>query len=95
MTCREFDGFLRGNADELREETCQMLFIDTIRIPAEGEAQPGGSFFLPAAFKHALKVSCAHKTHPSIFTKVADASDAPNTEVPSRLSKKSKESPKI
>lgn len=36
MTCREFDGFLRGNADELREETCKMLFIDTIRIPDRG-----------------------------------------------------------
>lgn len=36
MTCREFDGFLRGNADELREETCKMLFVDTIRIPDRG-----------------------------------------------------------
>lgn len=33
MTCREFDSFLRGDADELREETCKILFIDTIRIP--------------------------------------------------------------
>lgn len=33
MTCREFDSFLRGNANELREETCKILFIDTIRIP--------------------------------------------------------------
>lgn len=36
ITCREFDGFLRGNADELREETCKMLFIDTIRTPDGG-----------------------------------------------------------
>lgn len=36
MTCREFDSFLRGNADELREETCKILFIDTIRIPDRG-----------------------------------------------------------
>lgn len=33
MTCREFDSFLRGNTDELREKTCKILFIDTIRIP--------------------------------------------------------------
>lgn len=32
MTCREFDSFLRGDADELREQTCKILFIDTIRI---------------------------------------------------------------
>lgn len=33
-TCRELDSFLRGHADELREETCQrekILFIDAIR----------------------------------------------------------------
>lgn len=36
MTCREFDSFLRGNADELREETCKILFIDAIRIPDRG-----------------------------------------------------------
>lgn len=33
MTCREFDSFLRGDANELREETCKILFIDAIRIP--------------------------------------------------------------
>ena len=33
MTCREFDSFLRSNANELREETWKILFIDTIRIP--------------------------------------------------------------
>lgn len=33
MTYREFDSFLRGNANELREETCKILFMDTIRIP--------------------------------------------------------------
>lgn len=36
MTCREFDSFLRGNADELREETCKILFIDSIKIPDRG-----------------------------------------------------------
>lgn len=44
MTCREFDSFLRGNANELREETCKILFIDTIRIPdreREKERQSG------------------------------------------------------
>lgn len=44
MTCREFDSFLRGNANELREETCKILFIDTIRIPdreRETERQSG------------------------------------------------------
>lgn len=36
-TCRELDSFLRGDADELREETCgKMLFIDAIRIPGGG-----------------------------------------------------------
>lgn len=36
MTCREFDSFLRGNSNELREETCKILFIDIIRIPDRG-----------------------------------------------------------
>lgn len=36
-TCRELDSFLRGDADELREETCKkILFIDAIRIAGRG-----------------------------------------------------------
>ena len=68
MTCREFDGFLRGNADELREQTCKMLFIDAIRIPdTQRETQSAMKWrpiFLLAAFKHWLKAPRVHKTHP-------------------------------
>lgn len=59
MTCREFDSFLRGNADELREETCKILFIDAIRIPDRGRdkvtARNECTFFFVSSL-----TECAH-----------------------------------
>lgn len=53
MTCREFDSFLRGNANELRDETCKILFIDTIRTPDRGRGnvrlEMSAHFFVFAA----------------------------------------------
>lgn len=88
MTCREFDSLLRGNADELREETCKILFIDAIRIlDGGGDAarREMTAHFCPCCLYTSV---CVRGTHPKIFTNAADASDASNTKVPLRLSKK-------